>query len=284
MRRKNQYLIAAPLALTVGFIAINPQRLHAFLGFGEIVFDPSSYAEIGEVWSQDISNGEKLAETYNQTVKIVKNGLDIYNLATQMSQRVQSKQTWKMAAFAVGDETTENHYNESVNFNAVMNGDYANAGTAWHQSTLNAGTGAYMGAAGAPNSSRMSQYATLQLLSQTSQRCAALLAQYNSVQKVNQKAEDTLAGDTYDESDLKNAEVAVLNVLSGGMIHVRTQARAQGNLAACQAEQNTLQAKALQDELAHQNLWYQDVANARAFSPSTLDPSTGAQSYGYLLP
>ena len=45
-----------------------------------------------KIWNQDVSNGAKLAQTYNQTVKIVKNGIDTYNLAMQMSQRVQNKQ------------------------------------------------------------------------------------------------------------------------------------------------------------------------------------------------
>ena len=64
----------------------------------------------------------------------------------------------------MGDEITETHYNEHVNFNAVMNGDVLHAGTAWHQSTLYGGNAGYLGNASASNSRRMSQFATMQLL------------------------------------------------------------------------------------------------------------------------
>src|ERR1700739_2988376 len=119
MQIKKTWIMTAPLLLGIGYLAVNPQRMYALFGFGDIVFDPSSYASLGKIWSQDISNGAKLAETYNQTVKIVKNGLDTYNLAKQMAERVQDKSVWEMAAFAVGNEVTESHYNETINFNAI---------------------------------------------------------------------------------------------------------------------------------------------------------------------
>ncbi len=285
MKTNKNRIMAAALFFCIGYMAVNPQRLYAILGVGDIVFDPTSYASIVKIWNQDISNGAKLAETYNQTVKIVKNGLDTYNLAMQMSQRVQDKHVWEMAAFAVGNEVTESHYNETINFNAVMNGDYLNAGHAWHQSTLSPGSAGYLGVRSAQNSNRMSQYATIQLLDQTSQRCAQILANYKTTQDANQAAEDKLHSDTLDSSDAKNSMVAVLNVISGGHIHAQTQAKANGNLQACLAEQHTLQAKVTRDRLANEQLWYSDIAAARASTPATLDPAmTAAGMNTYLEP
>jgi type IV secretion system protein TrbJ len=273
------------LVLGVGYLAVNPEKLHALLGIGDLVFDPSSYASLGEIWSEDASNGVKLAETYNQTVMLVKQGLQIYNLGLAMSQRIESKQVWEMAAFAVGNEITESHYNEKINFNAVMNGDFLNAGTAWHQSTLYGGDGSYLGASQAATSRRMSNYATLQLLDQTSQRCGEILANYKATQDMNQGAEDQLSADTFDQSDAKNSMVAVLNVLSGGRVHMQTQTRANGNLQACQAEQQTLTAKIQRDKLADEQLWYSDIANTRATSPALLDPDlTASVVANYLIP
>jgi hypothetical protein len=97
-----------PLLLGIGYLAVNPQPLYAIFGVGDVVFDPTTYATIGEIWDQDISNGAKLVETYNQTVKIVENGLQMYNLAMAMSQRIENKSVWKMAAFRVGDEEGNN--------------------------------------------------------------------------------------------------------------------------------------------------------------------------------
>ena len=86
----------------MGYLAVNPPAMYGLFGIGDIVFDPSSWASLGSIWGQDIINGAKLIETYNQTVKIVQNGLQMYSLATQMAQRVQNKSVWKTAAFAVG--------------------------------------------------------------------------------------------------------------------------------------------------------------------------------------
>ncbi len=285
LQKNKKWFVAVPLLLGLGYVAMNPQPIYALFGIGDVVFDPSSYASLGEIWSQDISNGAKLVETYNQTVKIVENGLQVYNLAMQMAQRVQNKQVWEMAAFAVGNELAETHYNESINFNAVMNGDVLHAGTAWHQSTLYGGNGGYLGSITAPDSRRMSQFATLQLLDQTSQRCATILANYKATQDANQSAEDHLYSDTFDQSDAKNSMMAALNILSGGHIHAQTQAKANGNLQACLAEQQTLQAKVQRDQLADEQNWYAAIAAARATSPALQDPTLTATTVAnYLEP
>lgn len=285
MHMKKNWMTVVPLVLGMGYLAVNPQPILALFGFGDIVFDPSSWASLGEIWSQDISNGAKLVQTYNQTVKIVENGLQMYALATQMAQRVQNKNVWRMAAFAVGDEVAQQHYNETINFNAVMNGDVLNAGRAWHDSTLYGGNAGYLGTVTATNSRRMAEFATIQMLDATSQRCAQILGNYKQIQDTNQNAEDKLESDTLDQSDAKNAMVSVLNVLSGGNIHLRTQEKANGNLQACLAEQNTLQAKVQRDKLADEQNWYSDIAAARAGSPALLDPNaTAVATSGYLEP
>jgi hypothetical protein len=283
MQMKKKWLTAVPLLLCIGYLVVNPPPMYAL--FFDVVFDPSSYATLGHIWEEDISNGEKLVETYNQTVKIVQNGLQMYQLATQMAERIQNKQVWEMAAFAVGNELTESHYNESINFNAVMNGDVLHAAQAWQQSTLYGGNAGYLGSVQAANSRRMAEYATLQLLDQTSQRCATILANYKSTQDANQGAEDQLAADTFDQTDAKNSMVAVLNVLSGGRVQLQTQEKANGNLQACLAEQQTLQAKVQRDKLADEQNWYSDVAAARASSPALLDPDLTAGTVAhYLIP
>jgi hypothetical protein len=285
MKMKKKWM-ALPVLIGIGYLAMNPPPAYAIFGFGDVVFDPTSWATLGHIWTEDISNGAKLVQTYNETVKIVKNGLQVYNLAMQMSQRVQNKSVWKTAAFSVGDEMSQQHYNESINFSAVMNGDALDAGRAWRGSSRDAGNGGYLGNVTAPNSRRMSEFATIQLLDATSQRCAQILANYKQTQDANKNAEDQLKGDTFDQSDAKNAMVSVLNILSGGSIHMNTQEKANGNLQACLAEQNTLAAKVQRDRLASEQQWYADIAAARANSPAMLDPGATALAIGgsYLEP
>jgi hypothetical protein len=271
MKTTKKWAFAVPLILGCSYMAMNPQPVYALFGIGDVVFDPTSWAALGDIWQSDLSNGIKLAETYNQTVKIVENGLQMYNIANAMAQRITNKDVWKMAAFAVGNEITETHYNETVNFNAVMNGDWLHAGRAWHDSTLYGGGGGYLGGLKPQDSTRMSSFATMQLLDQTSQRCAEILGQYKSTQDANQAAEDALASDTYDMTDAKNSLVAALNVLSGGRIHMQTQLKASGNLQACLAEQQN---------------WFSDIAAARASETVLLDPTATAAFVGgnYLEP
>jgi hypothetical protein len=276
LQKKMKWFAAVPLLPGIGYLAVNPPPLYALFGFGDIVFDPSSWATLGHIWTEDISTGAKIMQTYNQTVKIVENGLQLYNLGMQMAKRIQNKAVWETAMFAVGNEISQTHYNETVNFSAVMNGDVLNAGHAWQQSTLYGGSGGYLGNATAPQSRRMSEFATMQLLDQTSQRCAQILANYKSTQDANQPAENSLKGDTFDMSDAKNSMIAALNVLSGGHIHAQTQAKANGNLQACLAEQQTLQAKLQRDRLADEQNWYADIAKARATSPALEDPALTA--------
>lgn len=282
---KKRWIVGIPALLGIGYLIVNPTPIYALFGIGDVVFDPSSYAALGDIWNEDISNGAKLAETFNQTVKIVNNGLQIYNLAMAMAQRVQNKRIWEEAAFAAGNEITERHYNEQINFNAVMNGDYLDAANAWHQSTLYGGNAGYLGGLQASQSRRMANFATLQLLDQTSERCATILANYKSMQDTNQEAEDALASDAFDETDAKNSTVAALNILSGGAIHLHNQNKANGNLQACLAEQNTLGAKLQRDQLADEQNWYSDISNARASSPAQLDPENTANTIAnYLEP
>jgi hypothetical protein len=64
MKMQNKWM-ALPLLLSIGYLAVNPPPMYAIFGFGDIVFDPSSWASLGHIWDQDISNGAKLVETYN---------------------------------------------------------------------------------------------------------------------------------------------------------------------------------------------------------------------------
>ena len=114
---------------------------------------------------------------------------------------------------------------------------------------INAGTGSYLGGSTAPNSYRMANFATMQMMDQTSQRCASILAKYNATQDSNALAEQGLKQDTFDQSDAKNSLVAALNVLSGGHFQLQNQTKANGNVQACLAEQQTLANKVQRDQL-----------------------------------
>jgi hypothetical protein len=286
MTFKKKWLFAVPLLAGLGYVAVNPPPMYAIFGFGDIVFDPSSWASLGQIWGQDISNGAKLVQSYNQTVKIFENGLQAYNLAVSMARNITNKHLWETAAFSIGNEFSQTHYGETINFSAVMNGDFLHAGQAWQQSTLSAGNSGYLLLATAPTSNRMAEFATVQLMDSSSQRCAAIIANYKQTQDANAAPELQLKGDVFDQSDAKNAMVSVLNIMSGGHLQLQNQTKANGNLQACLAEQQTLQAKVQRDRLAEEQLWYQSIAAERASAPALQDPGRTALIIGgsYLEP
>ena len=112
------------------------------------------------------------------------------------------------------------------------------------------------------------------------------MGNYKTMQATNAAAENKLVNDTFDQTDAKNSMVAVLNVLTGGHAHLNNQTKANGNLQACLAEQQTLQAKLQRDKLADEQNWYASIATAKANSPVLLDPNSNAAiiSGGYLEP
>src|ERR1700761_5673221 len=82
---------AAIMTAILGGLALLPvQPALAILGFGDIVFDPSSYTTLGHIWQQDISTGAKIIQEYNQLVKIYTTGMSLQLFARAMAQSFHS--------------------------------------------------------------------------------------------------------------------------------------------------------------------------------------------------
>ena len=112
----------AALVLT-GLTVLFPRPAAAIFGFGDIVFDPSSYATLGKIFTSDASLLAKTIQTYNQTVKIYQNGLNLYEQAKYMSLRFAQPQrmSWQTLAQTAVNDFTQNRYGETVNWPAMVN-------------------------------------------------------------------------------------------------------------------------------------------------------------------
>ena len=280
MKKWKPLIIVAILVLICGAAILKAQ-------FGlSIVYDPKNTIQTALVVAKEITNGNTLVSQLQQLFQLYQTAVNDYNLAKQMATQFANKNYWKTFMFQVGNELITNHYGESVNLATVMNGNYAQAAAAWLQATYSAPRSNFMGNVTAQNSRRMSEYATVQLMDQTSTRCAQILAQYQSTQAANQAAIVQLQTDTLDTSSAANTAIAVGNMQNGASMQGIGIAQATGNLQACIAEQQTLQAKLERDRLAANTAWYSDVATSRATTPSQLDPTTTANlmAGGYLVP
>ena len=280
MKKRKTLIIVAIFVLICGAAILRAQ-------FGlSIVYDPQNTVQTALVVAKEITNGATLVSQLQQLYQTYQTIVQDYNLAKQMATQFANKNYWKTFMFQVGNELITNHYGESVNFATVMNGNYAQAAAAWIQATYSAPSASFMGNVNAQNSRRMSEYSTVQLMDQTSTRCSQILAEYESTQATNQAAIQQLQTDTMDPQTGANTAIAVSNITTGGNMQNITLAQANGNLEACIAEQQTLEAKLQRDRLAANTAWYSDVATSRATTPSQLDPTTTTQMMagGYLLP
>src|SRR6185312_4233594 len=125
------------LALT-GLSILFPRPARAIFGFGDIVFDPSSYATLGKIFTSDASLLAKTIQTYNETVRIYETSLNLYNQAKYMSLRFSRPQrlAWLTVAQAAANDYTQNKYGETVNWPAMVNGRPELASAAWTAATV----------------------------------------------------------------------------------------------------------------------------------------------------
>ena len=69
-------------AAVVLFLPLVTPRLNGQIA----VFDATSWASLGKIWNEDISNGAKMIQEYNELVKIWTSGMQIYNLGMSMAR------------------------------------------------------------------------------------------------------------------------------------------------------------------------------------------------------
>jgi hypothetical protein len=114
-----------------------PQPAAALFGVGDIVFDPSSYASLGSIWSQDISNGLKLEEELAEATKIYNNAVQVYNLAQQEASFLRHKQIYQAIGVVAQHAAVANVGGGTTGWDRALTsaGRLANAALAWQHAT-----------------------------------------------------------------------------------------------------------------------------------------------------
>jgi hypothetical protein len=244
------YTTATLIALTLAI----PERAKAILGFGDIVFDPSSYATLGHIWSQDVSNYTKLLETVTQLERIYASGLQMYNLSLAMSQSFNGahKGEWiTLAQMAVSDYT-QDKYGENRSWSSAVSGNPSQVPNAWQMATVALNNGTYLAGQTPGHSAELARLASMEALDGSSTKCLSTISQYRGNSLVNQlgpilkleiaRAEGTAA---------TNSEIQQLNILAAEHEQGNTESRAQGAINACLVEQQILANKIQRDAIAN---------------------------------
>jgi type IV secretion system protein TrbJ len=287
--KKRLISIAKATALTAfalgGLTLLFPRPAAAVFGFGDIVFDPSNYAVLGKIFTSDASLLAKTIQTYNETVRIYENGLNLYNQAKYMSLRFSQAQrmSWMMLTQAAVNDFTQNRYGETVNWPAMVNGRPELASAAWtratvpviHASSLSSET---------PGSSRLlAHLASVEAQDGSAAKCLSTIAQYRQNAATNTAAVLKLAAAQTDGSDNTNSQIEQLNLMNAAQAQANNEARSQSAVEACLVEQQILANKVQRDAVAD-HLSFVGQANDYAASESASWGSARAALAGYRAP
>ena len=243
---KGLVLLAGVLPVLFAF----PRPASALFGFGDIVFDPSSYATLGHIWEQDVSNYAKIVETVTQLERIYANGIQMYNLANAMSRSFSgpNKTEWAtIAQMAVADYTRD-QYGENSMWSGAVSGNPNQVRAAWQLATVALNNGIYLATQTPGASPGLARLASIEAIDGSSQKCLATISQYRGNSLANQLGPILkLAIARADGTATTNSEIQQLNLLAAQHEQGNNELYAQGQVNACLVEQQILANKIQRD-------------------------------------
>jgi type IV secretion system protein TrbJ len=242
-----------------GLALLLPRPAAAIFGFGDIVFDPTSYATLGHIWGQDISNYAKLIQSVQQLEKIYGNAVQVYDLSRAMSQSFSggNKRQWIALAQTGLADYTHDKYGENQVWSEAVSGNPSQVPNAWQQSTVALNAGLNLAGQTVGQSPALARLASIEAMDGSSTKCLATVSQYRGNSLANQLGPILkLAIARADGHSDTNGEVQQLNILAAEHEQGNTESRAQGQIDACLVEQQILANKIQRDTFA-ENLNFQ---------------------------
>jgi hypothetical protein len=194
----------------------------AFLGVGDIVFDPTSYAQL-------ISQ----ATTVMNQLKMMQANVTHFSL----------KNAWATAEMRLKNTNVANLFGETNGFSIAINTNSPAASLqAWHTANIpvTISTTSYLQGQTAGNSTQLSQLAMIEASDSISPDCLTAIGQYRAARTMNATANDTLTQQQLDTGTSTNSEVEQLNLLNGAEAQKMVEMQTQGVLQACEASQLTI--------------------------------------------
>lgn len=193
----------------------------ALFGFGDIVFDPTSYASLVQQ-----------ATTALNQLKMIENNIAHFSI----------KQQWQTTLTALKSADIKDTFGETSGMSAALNSNAPSVSTtAWSAATVpvSGSTTTYL-AGQTPGSSQLSQLAMIELSDSVSPDCLTAVGQYRSARNQNATANSTLATQQLDGTSATNSEVEQLNLLNAAEAQKMSEMQSQGALHACLASQMTV--------------------------------------------
>jgi hypothetical protein len=191
----------------------------AIFGLGDVVFDPSSYAEL-------VAQATTLYNQYNT----IKNNIVHFS----------AKNAWKTTLTTLEHTNVKNLFGETNGMSTALNSNSPSASsTAWNSSkvAVNSTTTSYLSGQTAGNSAQLSQLAMIEASDSASPDCITAVGQYRAARSANATANSTLQSQQLDTTSATNSEVEQLNLLNASEVQKMTEMQTQGTLQTCVASQ-----------------------------------------------
>jgi len=190
----------------------------ALFGFGDIVFDPTSYASL-------VSQLTTLQTQYT----MLKNNIEHFSF----------KQQWQTTLHALENVNVRNMFGETNGMTAALNSNSPSASSAgWTAATVPVSSDlSTYAATQTPGSPQLAQLAMIEMSDAVSPDCITAVGQYRSARALNTTANNSLTANQFDTSTRTNSEVQQLNLLNVAEAQKMTEMQAQGTMQACLAAQ-----------------------------------------------
>jgi hypothetical protein len=190
----------------------------ALFGFGDIVFDPTSYASL-------VSQLTTLQTQYT----MLKSNIEHFSF----------KQQWQTTLHALENVNVRNRFGETNGMTTALNSNSPSASTAgWTAATVPMSSDLSTYVSGqTPGSPQLAQLAMIEMSDAVSPDCLTAVGQYRSARALNTTANSSLTANQFDSSIGTNSEVQQLNLLNAAEAQKMTEMQSQGTIQTCIASQ-----------------------------------------------
>lgn len=201
-----------------GLLLLTATPSFALFGFGDIVFDPTSYGSL-------VSQLTTLQTQYN----MLKNNIEHFSL----------KQQWQTTLHTLENVNVRNRFGETNGITTAFNSNSPSASSmGWNAATVpvTSDLTTYIGNQ-TPGSPQMAQLAMIEMSDAVSPDCITAVGQYRAARSQNLTANNSLAANQLDGTSATNSEVQQLNLLNAAEAQKMAEMQSQGTIQTCIASQ-----------------------------------------------
>jgi type IV secretion system protein TrbJ len=243
--------IGVTTVLGIGLI-FDPQSAKALFGFGDVVFDPSSYAVLGNILKSNADSLTKTVQLLTQTAKIAVDARRTADLVEGVVDHFENKDRWLTGVSQAGVVAIPNRYGESVDLNRALNGDYvyalASGARLWEKASEPLPVTPNL-PDGNARLRLLAQIATAELSDAVGVNCAQIISGYRFASLQNQEAFEKLRADQ--ASGGSNSQTRQTNMMNAAAGQQLGEARSANSLQVCLAEQQMVSNKRERDQIVH---------------------------------